>query len=86
MQNIWILNQLSSEQEKQRDELIQSLKISRAVASMLVQRGITTERQATDFLHPDISQLHDPFLMTDMQKAVEPPQWLLYIAICGYSI
>ena len=71
MQNIWILNQLSSEQEKQRDELMQSLRISRAVASMLVQRGITTDRQATDFLYPDISQLHDPFLMTDMQKAVE---------------
>ncbi len=40
------------------------------VAELLVQRGISTPEAATIFFRPDISLLHDPFLMKDMDKAV----------------
>ena len=39
--------------------------------SLLVSRGIKTFDQVRDFMVPEISQLHDPFLMKDMDKAVE---------------
>ena len=38
--------------------------------SLLVSRGIKTFDQVKDFMVPEISQLHDPFLMKDMDKAV----------------
>lgn len=39
--------------------------------SLLVSRGIKTFQEVKDFMVPEISQLHDPFLMKDMDKAVE---------------
>ena len=39
--------------------------------SLLVSRGIKTFQEVKDFMVPEISQLHDPFLMRDMDKAVE---------------
>ena len=41
------------------------------VARLLFQRGITTQEEANKFFHPDLNQLHDPFLMKDMDRAVE---------------
>ncbi len=40
-------------------------------ARLLVQRGIKDREQASRFFRPDLSQLHDPFLMAGMQQAVE---------------
>lgn len=40
-------------------------------AKLLVQRGIKDHEGATAFFRPDLSQLHDPFLMKDMLAAVE---------------
>ena len=53
------------------NDLAQSLTIDKSLASMLVQRGITAFDEARDFFRPKLEQLHDPFLMADMQKAVE---------------
>jgi len=39
--------------------------------SLLVSRGIKTFEQVKDFMVPEVNQLHDPFLMNDMDKAVE---------------
>ena len=39
--------------------------------SLLVSRGIKTFEQVKDFMVPEVNQLHDPFLMKDMDKAVE---------------
>ncbi|MFZ1686217.1 MAG: single-stranded-DNA-specific exonuclease RecJ [Flavobacteriales bacterium] len=41
------------------------------VAKLLAQRGISTPEQASAFFRPGFDQLHDPFLMQDMQAAVE---------------
>ena len=41
-----------------------------AIARLLVLRGITTREEVKDFFYPSLSQLPDPFLMRDMDKAV----------------
>ncbi len=50
--------------------LADELQVSRIVAELLAQRGISTYSEAKSFFRPDLSQLHDPFLMKDMDKAV----------------
>ena len=53
------------------NELASSLAIPRAFASILAARGIDTPEKARRFLSPSISFLYDPFLLPDMEKAVE---------------
>lgn len=53
------------------DELHSSLSISLPLCNILVQREIDTYEKAKDYFRPRLSQLHDPFLMKDMDKAVE---------------
>src|SRR5262245_50820193 len=53
------------------EELAKQLNIGTILASLLVQRGITTFESAKKFFRPSISDLHDPFLMTDMHKAID---------------
>ncbi len=50
--------------------LASQLNISKTLATLLVRRGITTFDQARLFFRPSVTDLHDPFLMTDMDKAV----------------
>lgn len=57
--------------EERVDQLQQSLKISRTVCKLLVQRGYDTFDKAKDFFRPQLSHLHNPWLMKDMDKAVE---------------
>ncbi len=51
-------------------ELSQCLGIDVSLTNLLVQRGITTFEGAKTFFRPSLSDLHDPFLMKDMDKAV----------------
>ncbi len=51
-------------------ELAGALNISEPLAQLLVQRGITTFDEAKNFFRPSLDDLHDPFLMKDMDKAV----------------
>lgn len=51
--------------------LSSALKIHPVLCRLLVQRGITTYEQARHFFRPSLHHLHDPFLMKDMDKAVE---------------
>ncbi len=51
--------------------LQQALGVSRPVSCLLVQRGIKTFEEAKAFFRPDLNNLHDPFLMKDMHKAVQ---------------
>jgi single-stranded-DNA-specific exonuclease len=52
------------------DELQARLNVSYVVSCLLAQRGIHTFEQAREFFRPELSGLHDPFLMKDMEKAV----------------
>ena len=69
METKWILNQ--SVDKQQVDEIVKVLNIDENLATLLVQRGITNYEEAKTFFRPSLSQLHDPFLMKDMDKAVE---------------
>ncbi len=52
-------------------QLSEELSIHINIASLLVQRGIETYQEAKDFFRPSLEDLHNPFLMKDMQLAVE---------------
>src|SRR6476620_840011 len=68
MQKRWTI--LQADHEKV-NSLQQSLKIHSAICKILVQRNIETFDQAKDFYRPQITDLHDPWLMKDMDKAVD---------------
>ena len=68
MQKRW--NILSSDDDA-IDSLQSSLKIHRTLCKLLVEREIRTFEEAKDFFRPQLSNLHDPFLMKDMQVAAD---------------
>ena len=51
--------------------LSETLNVNSIVANILAQRGITNFDLAKKFFRPSLSDLHNPFLMKDMDKAVE---------------
>ena len=57
-------------EQHQIDQLATALKVDTLVAHLLVQRGITNYEEAKKFFRPELSDLHDPFLMKDMDLAV----------------
>ena len=62
---------LKSTPEKQKVQALQNaLQVDEIVATLLVQRGIETFEQAKQFFRPTLEDLHDPYLMKDMDKAV----------------
>ena len=65
----WVIKSQGSEAEVLA--LSRSLGVSKVLSNLLVQRGITTFDAAKAFFRPELSQLHDPFLMKDMDVAVE---------------
>ena len=52
-------------------QLSSELGVDPVLAELLVQRGVRTFEQARSFFRPNLADLHDPFLMKDMDKAVE---------------
>jgi single-stranded-DNA-specific exonuclease len=68
MQKRWTI--LQADEEKV-NSLRQSLKIHASICRILVQRNIETFQQAKDFYRPQLTALHDPWLMKDMSKAVD---------------
>lgn len=67
----WNYIPMTSRQQQDAAELCRHLGDNRALTELLVRRGVHTPRQAEQFFSPSISDLHDPFLMPDMDKAVE---------------
>ena len=65
----WIINGEADPEKTSR--LSAELGIDRVLAQLLVQRGVCTFEDARKFFRPSLQDLHDPFLMTDMEKAVE---------------
>jgi len=57
--------------QEEVDALQSSLQVHPTICRILVQRGIHSFEAAKTFFRPQLSQLHDPFLMKDMHKAVD---------------
>jgi len=70
MINKWNYLTLASKQTVQKELLANALGISPVLAQLLVQRGIDNLEKAKNFFRPQLTDLHDPFLMKDMDKAV----------------
>ena len=66
----WNYLPLTSEESKIEEQLRSRFPNCAPIARLLVQRGIKTREQVREFFSPSLSQLHDPFLMRDMDKAV----------------
>ncbi|MFI3317300.1 MAG: single-stranded-DNA-specific exonuclease RecJ [Rikenellaceae bacterium] len=64
----WVVKPLGNQELV--ENLATALSISPVLARLLVQRGIDSVEKAKNFFNPQLSELHDPFLMKDMDKAV----------------
>lgn len=69
MEKRWLLKERGDDHVA--TTLATELAVPAAIASLMVQRGITTKKQAEEFFSPSLSSLHDPFLMKDMNRAVD---------------
>ncbi|HQQ20550.1 MAG TPA: single-stranded-DNA-specific exonuclease RecJ, partial [Bacteroidales bacterium] len=69
MEKRWIFKDTPDIQEVQR--LSEELNIEQPLAALLLQRGFSELEEIDDFFDPKIEKLHDPFLMLDMDKAVQ---------------
>ena len=66
----WKYDPPTPEQKKDAEKLIDNLKVSPVIATIMAKRGIK-EEDAKKFFHPQLNDLIDPFLMKDMDAAVE---------------
>jgi len=71
MINKWNFQTPTEEELRKRDALAAEIGFSPIICLLLVQRGITTAEEARKFFKPNLGDLHDPFLMPDMDKAVK---------------
>ena len=70
MEKRWVLKE--DIEQKRIDKLSKELNhLSPILSKLLIQRGIETFNEARDFFRPNIKQLHSPFLMKDMDLAVQ---------------
>ncbi len=60
----------SEEVLEQTRELSRSINVPESIASILVARGVRTFEEAREYFRPSLERLHDPFLMSDMARAV----------------
>ena len=70
MTNDWNYQPLTPQQKNISREIQEGLGVSAPIAELLVKREVSSPREAEQFFAPSISDLHDPFLMNDMDKAV----------------
>ena len=66
----WNYLPLTTEEQKLETELASKYANCPPVSELLVQRGISSVDEAERFFHPSLKDMHDPFLMPDMDKAV----------------
>ena len=53
------------------EALAEALQVDEPIAWLLCHRKVCSFEQAREYFRPDLTKLHDPFLMKDMDKAVE---------------
>lgn len=69
MEKRWVINEQADIKEVRR--LSKELNIAESLSSLLLNRGVSTYEEAKKFFRPQLNQLHDPFLMKDMDVAIE---------------
>lgn len=69
MEKRWVLKQQGKKDDVEK--LAKELNIEPVLANLLIQRGVKTFDEARKFFRPELSDLYDPFLMKDMNLAVE---------------
>lgn len=69
MDKRWLQKEIPSQEKV--DQLSQAININHTLTSILLQRNIGDFEIAKNFFRPSLEHLHDPFLMKDMDKAVE---------------
>lgn len=71
MNHTWKYQPPTPEAQEAAKTLADEAGIHPLLGQLLLRRGITTARDAKKFFHPQLTDLHDPFLMKDMDKAVD---------------
>ena len=66
----WNYSQPTPEETAWAEQIAAQQRIHPALAQLLPARGVTTQAEANKFFRPQLTDLHDPFLMDDMQLAV----------------
>lgn len=69
MEKKWLLREGGDESVV--TTLATEMAVPATIANLMVQRGITKKKQAEEFFNPSLKSLHDPFLMKDMNRAVD---------------
>lgn len=67
----WNYQPLTLQQREEASRMLGSCAGLPPIAELLVRRGVSTAAGADAFFNPSLKDLHDPFLMPDMDKAVE---------------
>ena len=71
MNQRWDYQSPTPEQTEESRQLADELGLHPTLARFLIERGIYKAEEAHAFFHPQLTQLHDPFLMKDMDRAVD---------------
>ncbi len=69
MDQRWIIK--NTPDNKKVEKLSEEINVNPVLSSILIQRGIDTYKKAKSYFRPSLSGLHDPFLMEDMDLAIE---------------
>ena len=69
MEKRWIYKPIPESQQIER--LSSKINVNPILAAILIQRNYSNFEEAKDFFRPNLEQLHDPFLMKDMGKAID---------------
>ena len=87
MNHKWNYHPPSQEQTEAAKALAKETGINPVLCKLLLERGITSAAEAKRFFRPQLSELHDPFLMKDMSIAVERLNQAMgqkeHILVCG---
>ncbi len=67
----WNYEPPTQEQKEAAAEMSEALNVSPIISGMLIKRGIDNVDEARKFFRPQLHDLHDPYLMIDMDKAVD---------------
>ncbi len=70
MTSKWNYCPLTSDEQEAESRLAQRYSGVPPISELLAERGISTVEEAEKFFHPSLRDLHDPFLMPDMDRAV----------------